>query len=76
MFELTHIARPGIDAEQLLRVCRKGARRLAFAFGARHEMIRQQRNVIHPIPQRGHMDRRAGQPVIEILPQGAGLHRL
>mmetsp|Transcript_27838 Transcript_27838/g.51940 ORF Transcript_27838/g.51940 Transcript_27838/m.51940 type:complete len:420 (-) Transcript_27838:1989-3248(-) len=75
VFQLAHIARPAVSAENLCRGVGQNAWCLAAFVTAQQEMIRKQRNVVDPLAQRWHIQRGPRQPVIEVLANHPRLHR-
>ena len=75
MFQLSHIAGPLIVGKDFRCPFGQGARRGIAGFGPFKEMRGKQGNIIHAVAQRGHMQRRPRETIIQIAPQGPRLHR-
>ena len=66
--ELAHVAGPGIGLQRGQRILAELARRHSGRLGrARHEMPRQERDVLAPVAQRRHFDRHDAEAVEQIL---------
>ena len=75
--QLAHIARPGVLAEQLERRLVDAAHLpLVLLVELGHERLREERDVLGAPAQRRERDRQHVDPVVEILPERAVLHRL
>ena len=71
MLQFTYIARPAVAHENIHDLCgdaHDGLGILPVEFDA--EVLDQQRDIVHALPQRWHMDVHDVEPVIEILAEG------
>lgn len=74
VFELAHIAGPGIAGQKLFGLGCDGVDLLAFRLGeAGQEMPRQHHDVFTAFPQRRDIDRKDVEAVIQILAELTGL---
>ena len=75
VLELAHIAGPAVGVEQRERLGADARHALALLGGeAREEMPRQFGDVLRPLAQRRHRDRKHVQAVEQVLAEAAGLH--
>ena len=79
VLELAYVPAPGVGAQRPQRCigqAREGRALAAMAdpIGGK-EVVREQRDVLRPLPQRGHVDRYHPQAIIQIFPHVARLDR-
>ncbi len=70
VFQLAHVARPGVSQQQLLGRLLEAAQRLARPFGRPgQEVLGQRQDVLGPVAQRRQVDVDDVQPVEQVLPE-------